>query len=149
MKAGGRPSGTGSGLGDRDATDVDGAAVAIFGGRGGGVIAAGTLDRVEVGGGLRCAGFLNDFEPVGARIGTHPVLGGFSAWRNLSSATRFIARIYKAKEMPRRAEIIRLLEVPRQRWAALIDPLAVVDDDVRGVGVLVGPSAPCTPGPVG
>ena len=142
MKAGGRPSGTGSGPGDHDATDVDGAAVAIFGGRGGGALAAFTLGRLAALGGARCVGFLNDLEVAGSRLAGHPVLGPFAAWRDLPPSTRFAAPLHKAKEMARRAEIILRLGVPHDRWATLIDPQAVLASDVvHGVDLFASPGA--------
>ena len=129
---------------DREATSgADGTDVAVFGGRGGGALAAFTLDRLAAAGaGVRCLGFLNDFEAVGTRIGGHPALGSFASWRNLSPATRFIAPLHKAKEMVRRAEIIRGLNVPRHRWATVIDRQAIVAGDVSyGVGFFAAPTA--------
>jgi sugar O-acyltransferase (sialic acid O-acetyltransferase NeuD family) len=111
--------------------------VAIFGGRGAGALAAFTLDRLGALGQTKCLGFLNDVEPVGTLISGHPILGGFASWRELSPATRFIAPLHKAKEMPARADIIRRLGVPRARWANIIDPQAVLAPDVTlGVGLL-------------
>ena len=120
-----------------------GADVAVFGGRGAGAMAAFTLERLAAAGAeVRCVGFLNDFEPVGARIGGHPVLGPFAAWRNLPTTTRFNASLHKAKEMARRAEVIRRLGVPRERWATLIDPQALLAGDVSyGAGVFFAPTA--------
>jgi acetyltransferase EpsM len=110
--------------------------IAIFGGRGAGVLAASTVERLAAAGGGRCLGFLNDFEPVGTRIGGHPVLGPFDSWGDLPPTTRFIAPLHKAKEMARRADLIRRLGVPPDRWATLIDPQALIAGDVRyGVGV--------------
>ena len=129
--------------GREPASGAGGTEIAVFGGRGGGALAAFTLDRLAAAGaGVRCLGFLNDFEPVGARIGGHPVLGPFATWRNLPPATRFIAPLHRPKEMVRRAEIIRGLDVPRDRWATVIDREAIVAGDVSyGVGVFAAPTA--------
>jgi sugar O-acyltransferase (sialic acid O-acetyltransferase NeuD family) len=111
--------------------------VAVLGGRGGGALAAFTLSRLAASGRARCLGFLNDVEPVGTRIAGYPVLGPFAAWRDLPAATQFVAPLHKAKQMAQRAAIIRELGVPRGRWATLIDPQALVADDVTcGAGVL-------------
>ncbi len=119
------------------AADAAAPPVAVLGGRGGGALAAFTLGRLEAAGRARCLGFLNDIEPVGTRIAGYPVLGPFAAWRELPAATQFVAPLHKAKQMVQRAAIIRELGVPRARWATLIDPQAVVADDVTcGVGVL-------------
>ena len=95
-------------MGLEAAGDTVGVDVAIFGGRGGGALAAATLARLAAArGGVRCVGFLNDFEPIGPASPDHPVLGGLAAWRDLPRATRFVAPLHKVKEMVRRAEIIR------------------------------------------
>lgn len=111
--------------------------IAVFGGRGGGALAAFTIGRLEAVGRARCIGFLNDVEAVGTDISGYPVLGSFTSWRDLPAATRFVAPLHKAKDMMARAEIIRGLGVPPGRWASVIDPQAVVADDViHGVGLL-------------
>ena len=122
------------------AAAVEATAVAVFGGRGGGALAAFTLSRLEALGRVKCLGLLNDVETVGARISGYPVLGPFASWRDLPSATHFVAPLHKAKQMRARAEIIRGLGIPRPRWATLIDPQAVLAHDVtHGVGVLASP----------
>jgi sugar O-acyltransferase (sialic acid O-acetyltransferase NeuD family) len=111
--------------------------VAVFGGRGGGALAAFTLRRLQAVGRATCVGFLNDMEAIGARIAGYPVLGPFTAWPDLPVSTQFIAPLHKAKQMRARAELIRGLGVPRDRWATLIDPQAILADDVScGVGLL-------------
>jgi sugar O-acyltransferase (sialic acid O-acetyltransferase NeuD family) len=109
----------------------------VFGGRGGGALGALTISRTAGAGRVRCLGFLNDVEPVGSGISGYPVLGPFAAWRDLPMVTQFIAPLHKAKHMRARAEIIRGLGVPQERWANVIDPLAVLADDATyGVGLL-------------
>jgi acetyltransferase EpsM len=111
--------------------------VAVFGGRGAGTLAAFALGRLEALGKARCLGFLNDVEPVGARISGCPVLGPFASWRQLPEGTQFVAPLHKAKEMRVRAEIVRRLGIPRARWANVVDPQAVVAPDVTcGLGLL-------------
>lgn len=114
--------------------------IAIFGGRGAGAIVALTLGRLEATAKAKCLGFLNDFEPPGARIAGHKVLGRFSAWRDLPENAQFIAPLHKAKQMEERAAGLLRLGVPRYRWASVIDPLALVAPDAAlGVGVFVAP----------
>jgi sugar O-acyltransferase (sialic acid O-acetyltransferase NeuD family) len=109
----------------------------VFGGRGGGALAALTISRLAATGRVTCLGFLNDVEPVGSSISGYPVLGPFAAWRDLPMVTQFIAPLHKAKHMRTRAEIIRGLGVPQERWATVIDPQAVLADDATyGVGLL-------------
>jgi acetyltransferase EpsM len=128
---------------DRQATGAEGIDVAIFGGRGSGALVAFVLDRLAAAGaGVRCVGFLNDFEPVGTRISGHSVLGPFSSWCKLPSSTRFIAPLHKAKEAARRAKITLDLNVPDDRWATVIDRQAIMVPDVSyGLGVFAGPMA--------
>lgn len=128
---------------DTQAAAAEARAVAVFGGRGGGAQAAFALSRLEALGRARCLGFLNDVEPAGTRISGYPVLGPFASWRDLPSGTYFVAPLHKAKQMAARAEIIRGLGVPQARWISVIDPQAVLADDVvHGVGLLA--SAGCS-----
>ncbi|MPZ36866.1 MAG: hypothetical protein GEU95_02190 [Rhizobiales bacterium] len=114
----------------------DTTAVAVFGGRGAGALAACTLGRLEALGRARCLGFLNDAETVGSPISGYPVLGSFASWHELPSSTQFIAPLHKAKHMQSRAATICGLGVPRDRWATVVDPLAVLADDVEhGIGL--------------
>jgi sugar O-acyltransferase (sialic acid O-acetyltransferase NeuD family) len=118
------------------------AGVAVFGGRGGGALAAFAIGRLAALGRAACIGFLNDVEGVGTLISSYPVLGPFSAWDNLPPTTQFIAPLHKVKQMRARADLIRRLGVPRNRWATVVDPVAVVAPDVvHGVGLFA--SAGC------
>lgn len=77
-------------------------------------------------------------EAPGTVIEGRRVLGPFAAWRDLPSLTRFVAPLHKAGDMARRARIIVELGVPRARWITLIDPQALVAQDVtHGVGDLI------------
>jgi acetyltransferase EpsM len=118
-------------------------AIAVFGGRGGGALAAFAIGRLAALGRAACIGFLNDAEAVGTRISGYPVLGPFSSWNGLPPATQFIAPLHKAKQMQARAGIIHGLGVPRSRWATVVDPDAVLAPDiVHGVGLFA--SAGCS-----
>jgi acetyltransferase EpsM len=95
------------------------------------------ISRLEALGRMRCLGFLNDIEPPGTRISGHAILGSFASWRELPSDTRFVAPLHKAGQMEARARIVRGFGVPRDRWATLVDPQALMADDVTlGIGVL-------------
>jgi sugar O-acyltransferase (sialic acid O-acetyltransferase NeuD family) len=107
--------------------------IAIFGGRGAGVLAAFTLARAAAPGPSPLAGFLNDVEAPGSPLAGAAVLGPFDSWPSLAPSTRFLATLHKAKEMPSRARRIRALGVPDDRWANVVDPAAIVAD-----GTLVG-----------
>jgi sugar O-acyltransferase (sialic acid O-acetyltransferase NeuD family) len=109
--------------------------LAIFGGRGAGVLAASTFRRSA-----SCAapilGFLNDTEARGTIIEGITVLGSFASWTELPSQTRFIAPLHKAKEMRHRVQRIEGLGVPMDRWANIVDSTAVVADGVlTGTGI--------------
>ncbi|HML08480.1 MAG TPA: hypothetical protein VK430_10195 [Xanthobacteraceae bacterium] len=109
--------------------------LAIFGGRGVGVLAASTFRR-SIGGVAPILGFLNDVEARGTIIEGITVLGSFDSWTELVSQTRFIAPLHKAKEMRRRVKRIQGLGVPRDRWANVVDPTALLADGVlTGSGV--------------
>jgi sugar O-acyltransferase (sialic acid O-acetyltransferase NeuD family) len=108
--------------------------LAIFGGRGVGVLAASTFRRA-VGDGAPILGFLNDVEEKGAVIAGLAVLGSFASWPELPSEARFIAPLHKANEMLRRVKRIEGLGVPGERWANVVDPAALIADGVlNGTG---------------
>jgi sugar O-acyltransferase (sialic acid O-acetyltransferase NeuD family) len=117
--------------------------IAIFGGRGAGEIAAVTIQRlVQCGVAIQCLGFLNDVEHVDSSLLGYPVLGPFAFWPTLPSDTTFLAQLHKVKDMRNRAQIVRSLDVPAERWDSVIDPLAAVADDGKvGANVYVGPGA--------
>ena len=120
--------------------------VAIFGGRGGGALVAFTLSRLNAVG-ARCRGFLNDVEAPGSLVGGIPVLGPFVSWRHLPASVTFVAPLHKAKEMVHRAQLIRDLHIPAERWVTVVDPSVVMADDVKvGVGGFLAPGATIMPG---
>lgn len=126
-----------------ETTTVD---VAVFGGLGGGTLVGFTLGRLSSVG-ARCLGFLNDVEPPGSLVGGIPVLGPFAGWRDLPPSVRFIAPLHKAKDMPRRARLIRELGIPDERWVSVVDPAVVMPDDVRvGIGSFLAANATIMPG---
>ena len=117
--------------------------IAIFGGRGAGVLAAFTLARASSPAKSPLAGFLNDFEISGSLVEDTPILGSFATWSHLAESTRFLAPLHKAKEMRSRSALIRGLGVPDGRWANVVDPAALVSDDAlvgSGIWVQAGSS---------
>lgn len=123
------------------------APVAIFGGRGAGVLAAFTLARAAAPAPSPLAGFLNDFEAPGTAIEGTAVLGPFAGWSDLAPSTRFLAPLHKAKEMRARALRIRVLGVPDDRWANVIDPTAIVaDGTLTGSGIWAQAGSMVMPG---
>jgi len=120
--------------------------VVVFGGKGGGTLVAFSLSRLHHVG-ARCAGFLNDVEPEGAVVGGIPVLGRFSSWQKLPESVAFVAPLHKAKQMMARAQLVRDLGIPRERWATVVDPAVVIADDVCvGIGSFLAPCATIMPG---
>jgi sugar O-acyltransferase (sialic acid O-acetyltransferase NeuD family) len=119
--------------------------VAIFGGRGAGVLAAHALRRA-------CAPrapvvqFLNDVEAVGAVIEGTPVVGPFESWRTLPPETLFLAPLHKAKAMEDRIRRVASLGVPDERWANIVDPAAMVDGELAGSGIWIQAGAMVMPG---
>jgi len=107
----------------------------VFGGRGVGVLAASTFRRA-VGDRAPILGFLNDVEDKGSIIEGTAVLGSFESWPALPPEARFIAPLHKANEMRRRVKRIEGLGVPRERWANVVDPMALIADRVlNGTGM--------------
>jgi sugar O-acyltransferase (sialic acid O-acetyltransferase NeuD family) len=115
--------------------------IAIFGGKGGGEIAAHSFMRLaEAWPGAALAGYLNDQLAPGTALLGGTVLGAFSTWSGLPHDVRFLAPLHKAKEMPERHARVRGLGVPDERWATLIDPATIVAPNAKvGAGSVVGP----------
>jgi acetyltransferase EpsM len=117
--------------------------VAIFGGNGGGSLAAQTLLQLaREGQPYRLAGYLNDRLAAGTALYGGNVLCSFSDWSRLDSDLSFVAPLHKIVQMQQNALRIFGLHIPDFRWARLIDPRAAVADDVAlGPGSIVGPFA--------
>ena len=115
--------------------------VAIFGGKGGGEIAAHSFMRLaEAWPGAALVGYLNDQLAPGTALLGGTVLGTFSGWSELPHDVRFLAPLHKAKEMAARHACVRGLGVPDERWATLIDPGAIVAPNAKvGAGSVLGP----------
>jgi acetyltransferase EpsM len=121
--------------------------VAIFGGLGAGAVVAQSIDALAASGRFEFVGFLNDTLPVSETVHGAPVLGKFSAWRELASDVTFVAPLHKAKEMEARMRLINALGVPPARWATIVDPRSAVAADARiEGGSFVGPFATVGPG---
>jgi len=104
-------------------------------------------DIGEDGGGLICAGFLNDVLPVGFEISGYPVLSPFNVWNELSDDTLFISVLHMAKQAPERMARIAALGIPAARWAIVRHPFAPIARDVAvGPGSYIGPHAVVMPG---
>ncbi|MGQ9574334.1 MAG: NeuD/PglB/VioB family sugar acetyltransferase [Thermoguttaceae bacterium] len=122
----------------RDATIV------VLGAAGTGLSMAGTVKRT---GSLRAAGFLDD-DPAkqGRTFCGYPVLGGLAAWSALPEDWLFLSSLYGARKTPQFHNLVRSLGIPEERWAIVVDPRAVVGDEVLlGNGSFVGPGCVLEP----
>jgi NDP-sugar pyrophosphorylase family protein len=106
----------------------------IFGGRGGGTLAAQTVQALSrVDGSHQLVGYLNDRLDIGTPLHGGQVVGRFDDWPQFDDDVFFVAPLHKAGWMQRNARRIIDLGIPAARWVALIDPLANKAD-----GVVVG-----------
>lgn len=111
----------------------------IFGGKGGGTLAAQTvqaLDRAY--GSHRLSGYLNDRLEQGAVLFGGAVGGRFDDWPSFEDDVHFAAPLHKAGAMELNARRIAALGIPEPRWAVLVDPRAVTAEGARiGPGSVV------------
>ena len=114
--------------------------VALFGEVGAAIVAQSIRRLQKSGARVRIAGFLNDQLAAGTPVVGTQVLGTFDSWPTLPARVSFIAPLYKAKEMQRRAARILGLGIPAKRWCSVIDPGAVVGEGAEiDAGSFVGP----------
>src|SRR5262245_18197442 len=112
--------------------------IVILGGGGDAIVVAETLRQAaEAGQPVALAGFLDD-SLAGQRVGDAPVLGRLDDWEALDADISFIPAIQKVRDAPRRAARVDRLGIPRDRWARIIHPRAVVAQNaVIGAGVYI------------
>jgi carbonic anhydrase/acetyltransferase-like protein (isoleucine patch superfamily) len=97
----------------------------IFGGKGGGTLAAHTVQVLSrTYGSHQLIGYLNDRYEIGTPLYGATVIGRFDDWRQFDDDVFFVAPLHKAGWIQRNARRIMDLGVPPSRWASLIDPLA-------------------------
>lgn len=110
------------------------------------VVAEAIRQAAAAGGSYRLAGFLDD-GLAGATVDGLPVLGRLDDWPQLDRHTKLIPAIQKVRDMPRRVTRLEGLSVPRERWATLVHPRAVVAGNASvGVGVYIAACATVQPG---
>lgn len=122
--------------------------IVIFGGVGGGEIAAHIIARaIGRGAPRKIVGYLNDVLPPQHALLGGPVIGAFDQWRDLPAHVRFVAPLHKAKEAQRRWTRIRGLGIPDERWTTALDPFAVIAENVTiSLGSVIGAFAVVDPG---
>lgn len=109
------------------------------------MIAASIAERT----GYKVLGFLNDMEPVGAKIGMikrYSVIGRSEDWDKYKKAYFFIAYVGMKNEQQVYEKILSL-NIPMSRFATLIDPTAIIPENMCmiGSGSLIGPLAQLSP----
>ncbi len=122
--------------------------VVIFGGPGGGEVAAQILADARAGGSaLELRGYLNDRLPPGEPLLDAPVLGAFRDWGSQDPEVRFVAPLHKLAEMQARLRLLEGLGIPQSRWERVVHPSAAVARNVAlGEGALVGSHVTIQPG---
>ncbi|MDB5615877.1 hypothetical protein [Tardiphaga sp.] len=117
--------------------------VLIFGGKGGGTLAARTVQALSrAHASHQCIGYLNDQLAVGTSLYGGDVVGRFDDWQRFDDDVCFVAPLHKAGGMQANARRIVELGIPLSRWTALIDPQAITADDVpTGAGSVISASA--------
>jgi sugar O-acyltransferase (sialic acid O-acetyltransferase NeuD family) len=133
------------GHGSREAIIVD---IAIFGGTGGGEIAANVIMRAASHGApVRIVGYLNDALPEGHALLGSVVIGTFEQWTTLPAHVRFVAPLHKAKAAQHRCGRVASLGIPDARWATVRDPLAMIAENATiAFGAVIGAFAVVDPG---
>ena len=124
--------------------------VAILGGLGNGAVVAAAIEHARRMGAtdLEVAGFLNDREEQGTIIDRFPVIGKTSdAKRLLESGYWFINTILRIDGNRERIEMFESLEIPDDRLATFVHPMAYVAPSVQlGAGCVIMPNVSMSPG---
>ena len=125
--------------------------ILILGGAGNGTVIASTIvDCMRVSSEWELWGYLNDSEEIGALIEGYPVVGSVSeAGRFNSPDVFFLYALTTAKKAKERANILVSLDLPREKFATVIHPTAVVAHSAQlGRGVVLMPHTDVGPGAV-
>jgi sugar O-acyltransferase (sialic acid O-acetyltransferase NeuD family) len=104
--------------------------VVIFGGKGGGTLAAQTvlaLSRAH--GSHQLIGYLNDKYEVGTPLHGGAIIGRFDDWSHFDDDVFFVAPLHKVGSMQENARRIENLGIPASRWTPLVDPHAIKAQD--------------------
>ncbi len=126
--------------------------VIIIGGIGNGTAIAAAIDDANRRGNdeLVCAGFLNDRFESSETIEDYPVLGRLTeADRFLSEGYSFINTIYRIDGQEQRIKLFEDLNIPDDRLATFVHPLAYVAPNVKlAPGSVIMPNASISPSAV-
>ena len=109
--------------------------VVIFGGKGGGTLAAQTvlaLSRAH--GSHQLLGYLNDKYEVGTPLHGGAIIGRFEDWSQFDDDVFFVAPLHKVGSIQENAHRIENLRIPVSRWVALVDPHAITAEGVSVEG---------------
>lgn len=112
----------------------------ILGAGGDGLVIAEAARAATPGGppGAHVVGFLDDAYPTGGSFEGYPVLGPLDAWGSLPPQVKFVPAVQKVGDMPRRVGRLDGLGIPRERWATVVHPAAMVAASAQvGVGVYI------------
>lgn len=123
--------------------------VIIIGGSGIGMIAASIIERCED---LELLGFINDFIPIGNKIGINkkiPVIGNTDQLNEfITQPDCFFFFAFAGFHDPKLSfQRIKELAVPREKLINIIDPSAMVPFDYiqMGKSILIGPNCQISP----
>jgi acetyltransferase EpsM len=114
--------------------------VVIIGGGGDGLVVAQLIaDIFRADKSVQLAGFLDDNIVKGKRVNGIMVLGCLDDWILMPQDTLFFPALHKATQMFQRAQLIKSLGIPDERWANLYHPTACIADGVEiGKGSMIG-----------
>lgn len=123
--------------------------VAILGGQGNAAVVAAAIEHARRMGAtdLEVAGFLNDRTLVGEKIDLFPVIGKIEdAQRLLAEGYWFINTIFRIDGNRERIALFESLEIPDDRLATFVHPMAYVAPSVElGPGCVILPNVSMSP----
>jgi sugar O-acyltransferase (sialic acid O-acetyltransferase NeuD family) len=121
--------------------------VVILGGKGGGTLAAETLQTLSrAKGSHQLVGYLNDRHAIGTPLHGGAIVGRFDDWAQFEDDVLFVAPLHKAGSMQGNARRITGLGIARTRWTALIDPQVIkAENALVGEGTVASAAAQIGP----
>lgn len=111
--------------------------IVVMGGAADGLVIAESIKKVE---NYEISGFINDEYKQDFKINGVPVLCRLSDWNKLPEDVYFIQALNTINKANARLDLLLRLEIPENRWANVVDPLAMVSSEaVLGYGIYIGP----------